>query len=1025
MKKLDELFEEYEDVFVAREEEIKHFLLKYKKNDFIKRDVIDIKRIDATERLKTSGFNENLSMWQNFYKNVIVSTCVNLGLDEKRYDYKFYFTEEKIDSELLEKVEDIIKDANKLKQRHKFDQAQEKIDIVEDLVKEKNDKYFNEQLRILRQEIKEAEEEYHRKIREIEDLEKEIKNDREKQNIDGALKKSKRIVEIAKSIRKKAIENQYKEGIKELEEEKIERNITEIERKVEENRSSGRFNVAIQHCKDIIKLAESIDSKNVKKRYLKKIEEIQEEFKQEQEKIELDKKIDTLEKEFKDKKKKKNYQEALEIALELIQLSNSIDDKALWDKYTQQKNDIILKLEEQHKHKQQEKIEDKIKQLEKSVEKSQEENNLKEIIKIANEIIKLSTSIERDDITNKYRDLIEDTENLIKKKLENEKILEEIEDLKAELSKNREKKRWQKAILNCEDIITLGEKIENEKIVNKYSKINEEIKKQIEKENKGSLVSKIYDFNWDFETTGAVLTCCTLETRKKIYLIYGGHEKKLFLLDENANVLSSIEFDGWVRYAYPIDFDQDGNEELLVGTGDGNMLVLKLDEKKEELFGIFHQKSQGKILCCAAGDLNRNGTINFIFGGERKKVFIFEGLQSNKPRYILYYASWVTSCAVGPLKLPDLEKSHNFLLVGTQDGILQLVHVKDNDLEILWQNDLKTKINDIKVADITNNGYNEIIIACDDSKLRILDSSGEKMKSIKTKEGRPLTLCVDDIDDDGAQELIIGGSHGKLSIYQNEELDSLNIKFKWKTKEKTSIQSIITLYNKNEGAKQIIYGGYDRKIQSITDFDWGRREKLEIASKIKLPKIKHKGEKEFGRIQTNLRDQIIELLRSRYYLSLDALKKELINFGYSEDEIEKEIADLKKNDLLINQKSNLSIWKLNKEISIEDAKNQPSSNNTKELSPEQKSDVGTKVSDESNAKAEGDEDTKAVAEHLKDAIKSHLKENKIIKTKSELVRNIVELGFKKDKVKEEINTLNDQDIITYSRAKPKGWRLKS
>ncbi|TXT61512.1 MAG: hypothetical protein BAJALOKI1v1_1130002 [Promethearchaeota archaeon] len=1009
MEKLDELFETYKKVFIKREDEIKQYLLKYKREDFIKRDVIDIKRIDATERLKTSGFSESLAIWQNFYKNVIVSACIDKGPNQKRFDYKFYFTEEKIDSELLEKVEDIIKEANKLTKRNKFEDALSKVDIVEDLVREKQDRYFNEQLRILRKEIKDAEQDYYKQLQKIETLEEEVKKDRKAQSFDSAIRKCNEIIKIADSIRKKDISKNYEDIIEEIQKEKTEKKIADLEEKVKINRDSARHNVAIKHCEEIIKLARSIDHKDKIKEYESVIEEIKKEIEKEREKEELDKKLTQLQKEFKDAKKRKNYDEAFEISLEIIQLAAFAEKNTLWEDYSNQKDEIVELLEEKHKLEQEQEVLDEIEELQKKIEENQAQKNYEDVIDLAEEAIKLSTSIRRGDITNQYTQLIEDTKARIRARNEEEKIREEIRELEIILQQNREKKRLQNAVANCEDIIKLSQQINDERLVEKYSDIKTEIEEQIEKERKGALVAKTYDFNWDLETTGAILTCNTLKTDEKIYLIYGGHDKKLFLLDQNANLLSSTDFDGWVRCSYSEDFDTDGIEEVLAGTGDGNMLVLKLDEQEEKLQGIFHQKSQGKILCCCAGDLNRNGIMDFVYGLESKKVKIYEGIESKEPKFILYYSSWVTSCAVGALKLSDLQKPIMALLVGTQEGILQLVHLEDDDLEIIWQRDLSQRINDIKVADITNDGYNEIIVACDDSHLKILNSEGDRLKYIRMKEGRPLTLCVDDIDNDGAQELIVGGSHGKLSIYQTDSLDSLDIKLKWKTTGKTSIQSIITLYNRIENKKQIIYGGYDRKIQSISDFEWGKRKKLDIKKKITLPKVKKaKGETEvrYEVIHTNLREFITELFQNKFYLTIDALVDDLVTFGYKEEKIREEILFLKENDYLIQEKPDSSVWTMNTEKSLE------SRELAKTIPKTTKNDKKTEKKDISQEK-------------LQAAIISHLNEKKVIKNKSELVNSIIDLGFNEEEVEEMIDILNEQDVITYSRSKPQGWMLKT
>ncbi len=483
-EKLDDIFKEFEDVFLGRENEIKKFLLKYKKDAFIKQDVINVERIDATYRLETSGYRKNLSMWQNFYKNLIVSVCMEIKRKQRRFDYKFFFTEEKLDSELLEKVEEIIKEVNKLKARAKFSEALEKIDLIEEMVADTQDKYFNAQLRNLRQEIKIAEEDYNKKLQRIKNLESALEEERQKQNYDKALDICEEIVIIAESINQKQVQKKYEDLIQELTREKIKgqinklnekaeearkskkfkiaidlynqiiklaesaglteekekytkkieetnrelikKEINELEQKVDKNRKAGRRFVAISNCNEIIELAESINLTEIKEKTLQKIDEIKKEMDQVRKREEIENKIAMLEKEFAESKKNENYEESLEITLEIIELASSIDDKETWKKYTQIKDEIITKLEEKEKSKQQEIIEDKIRDLEAQIEENRKSNNLENIIILSNTIIELSDSIERDDIKKQYQELIEK----IKKELEQKRKKEQTEDIK-------------------------------------------------------------------------------------------------------------------------------------------------------------------------------------------------------------------------------------------------------------------------------------------------------------------------------------------------------------------------------------------------------------------------------------------------------------------------------------------------------------------------------------------------------------------------------------------------------------------
>ena len=54
----------------------------------------------------------------------------------------------------------------------------------------------------------------------------------------------------------------------------------------------------------------------------------------------------------------------------------------------------------------------------------------------------------------------------------------------------------------------------------------------------------------------------------------------------------------------------------------------------------------------------------------------------------------------------------------------------------------------------------------------------------------------------------------------------------------------------------------------------------------------------------------------------------------------------------------------------------------------------------------------------------YLKENEPVSSKSDLVSAITKNGFDESKVEDQIDKLNNEDIISYSRSKPRGWSLK-
>ncbi|MFX1259291.1 MAG: hypothetical protein ACFFAN_15660 [Promethearchaeota archaeon] len=447
------------------------------------------------------------------------------------------------------------------------------------------------------------------------------------------------------------------------------------------------------------------------------------------------------------------------------------------------------------------------------------------------------------------------------------------------------------------------------------------------------MIRKRFHQYWVFEAPEAVLTCSILKYVDKRFLIFGGHDKTLYLMDEEFQILDYKSFDGWCRCCYPIDLDGDGCDEVLVGTGDGRFIVLKLNKKRMKFEAIMNCKFTGMINCCVGGDLYRDGNLELIFGSEDKTLKIFKDINSNKPIITFYYDSWVTACTLGFLKLPQFSQPIYGLLIGTKNGLLQLVQIKDDKPDIIWQQYIYSEVNDIKIGDVTNDGYNEIIVASDDTYVKIYNSKGKRLKFIKIDRiqpmsrknrrfkslNRPKTLLIEDIDGDKANEIVVGCADGSLRVFHNTKLNSKHFELKWKAKYSASIKDICSFFDVKNKIPHIIFGGYERSLRNISDFEINEKPLLKIPSRFKIPEIPlKKGIKntEAEIVPTNLRDFIIRLIiKKGFYLTLDFLIDELLEKGYSRDEIVEEIELMKTEKILHYGKIDNYVWSLsNKEI---------------------------------------------------------------------------------------------------------------
>ena len=555
-----------------------------------------------------------------------------------------------------------------------------------------------------------------------------------------------------------------------------------------------------------------------------------------------------------------------------------------------------------------------------------------------------------------------------------------------------------------------------------------------------STPKKRFNLNWMFECPDAVLTCTTLKCGDKSYIVFGGHDKTLYLMDEDLNILDSITFDGWVRTTHSVDITKDGCEEILVGAGDGNFLVVKLVKGIDKLAGIMNYKSKGKVLSVIAGDFTRDKNIELIYGSEDKTLKIFENIDSTQPKFTFYYDSWVTAVALGYLKLPDVDIPIYGLLAGTKNGMIQLIQFKENKPDIVWEIYLNSQINTIEIGDVTNDGFFEIIVGTDDSFIRIFNTKGEELKAIKIEESRPISLKVIDIDADNAKEIIVGCADGSLYVYHNPNLDSLDIELKWKTSASNSVKIVSSIINSDDGITNILFGGYDRSIRCISDFECGEKPPLEIPYNIIIPEsqptemeIKDAKPIVFETVPTNIREYIFKYLIDNRII--EGIGAELEKKGYLTDSVVEEFQRMISEKPDSYDKISYSVWTLPEdEIGLGGVTRAPVKKRKKikpvvieqEIAP-QKGEMlidALKQEGKKGKAIESTPSTETIAEiNLKTIIITHLEKFKLITTKNKLIEDLVILGYDRDIVEKQIDKLRIEGVLIYSRSEPKGWSL--
>ncbi|MBN1802301.1 MAG: hypothetical protein JW891_12390 [Candidatus Lokiarchaeota archaeon] len=197
---IDSVFEKNQDLFIGRFNEIKDYVAKFYEKIFTTKNLLKIERIDASDHLKNVGFRKSLSSWQNSYKNLIVSSCIIERGVEKRYDYKFFFTDEKLASDIVERIEKDIQLAQNMGKENQFSEAIMIIDALIEQILDKNDLYYNKRLGKIKSELLNSESHYRKISDNIDELIREFENDIVSKDLKKALEKYRKIFDLSRSI---------------------------------------------------------------------------------------------------------------------------------------------------------------------------------------------------------------------------------------------------------------------------------------------------------------------------------------------------------------------------------------------------------------------------------------------------------------------------------------------------------------------------------------------------------------------------------------------------------------------------------------------------------------------------------------------------------------------------------------------------------------------------------------------------------------------------------------------------------
>ncbi|MFX0070428.1 MAG: hypothetical protein ACFFAO_04985, partial [Candidatus Hermodarchaeota archaeon] len=309
--------------------------------------------IDATKKIKTSGFRKHISSWKDTKKDLFISTCLDIEGKQVRYDYKIIFYKSKFHSKDVEKIKKALNEINTLRDNLHFKVAVIRLDSAIKLANEMRiPKYMNE-LRRIEQEINGIEKDYNSQL---DNLANSIASHRENNNIQAALKDCEKIIQITESIDRNTLLEKYKDITGNImdemiadknKREKIYEEINSLENVLYLNRKKNDIDEAINNCEEILKLTRDLDDEDIFEKYDLILEDCRKQkIKLEEDKTKLKKELKDLDEKIKIYINKNLFEEALESSNRCLQISETLEDNVLIKKYkfisdriTQRKNE--------------------------------------------------------------------------------------------------------------------------------------------------------------------------------------------------------------------------------------------------------------------------------------------------------------------------------------------------------------------------------------------------------------------------------------------------------------------------------------------------------------------------------------------------------------------------------------------------------------------------------------------------------------------------------------------------------------
>ncbi len=287
------------------------------------------------------------------------------------------------------------------------------------------------------------------------------------------------------------------------------------------------------------------------------------------------------------------------------------------------------------------------------------------------------------------------------------------------------------------------------------------------------------DFRWSFSTDQgadsidnilADVKVANLDADPELEILFGTESGWLYAINHDGTLVGQfpqqISIEPILSTPEVVDLDGDGIDEILIGSGNGRIYVRHLDGsyKWNTSLGDFGDQfgNQAQNSGAVAADLDEDDDLEIIIGSWDHSLYVLDHEEN------LLWTYPTQDVIIGSALVAELDPEHvgPEIAFGSGDGNFYMLNASG---QLIW----KRQINGIILSspslyDLDQDGSEDLLIGGTNGLLYAWSTAGDLLDGYPFNvggeiNGRPL---VTDIDTDGVDEIIVGARDGKVYAWE-------------------------------------------------------------------------------------------------------------------------------------------------------------------------------------------------------------------------------------------------------------------